>query len=115
VLVSPIGARDPQQIHRIIREKSQVHGPMGNIVEWQSLRTQEYRYLLLVKLSQLAAIFGIRRPTRFDPPVQAGAYDDAILPDAQTHTSLLTQYLSAQPAPQPQLGGRPAETSVPAP
>jgi hypothetical protein len=47
ILISPIGYRTPQDIHRIIRDKSRVQGQMGNIVEWQSLRVQEYRYRLL--------------------------------------------------------------------
>ncbi len=47
ILISPIGYRKPSDIKRIIREKSRIQGEMGNIVEWQSLRAQEYRYGLL--------------------------------------------------------------------
>ncbi|MFZ6026066.1 MAG: hypothetical protein ACOYYS_00005 [Chloroflexota bacterium] len=115
VLISPVGARNPQQIYRIIREKSQVHGPVGNIVEWQSLRTQEYRYLLLCRLSQFAALFGLHRPMRYDPPVAAGEYDDAIQPEALHAKSLLEQYLNGQPASAPQVGGMPHETATPVP
>src|SRR5512136_1523308 len=75
ILLSPAGYRDARQIHRIIRDKSRVQGPMGNIVEWQSLRTQEYRYTLLIAITRFAELFGVRRPTRFEPPVAAGDYD----------------------------------------
>ncbi len=44
MLISPSGFRDPKQIHRIVREKARVQGSMGSIVEWQSLKMQEYRY-----------------------------------------------------------------------
>ena len=44
MLISPVGVRDPKQIHRIVREKARVQGAMASIVEWQSLRMQEYRY-----------------------------------------------------------------------
>jgi hypothetical protein len=44
LLLSPIGYRDPNQIHRIVREKARVKGSMASIVEWQSLRMQEYRH-----------------------------------------------------------------------
>ena len=65
ILLSPAGYRDPRQIHRIIHEKSRVEGPMGNIVEWQSLRTQEYRYRLLMGIAHFAELFGVRKPARF--------------------------------------------------
>src|SRR5574341_637077 len=48
VLLSPLGYREPKQIHRIVREKARVQGAMASIVEWQSLKMQEYRYSLLV-------------------------------------------------------------------
>jgi hypothetical protein len=44
LLISPIGFRDPKQIHRIVRDKARIQGAMASIVEWQSLRMQEYRY-----------------------------------------------------------------------
>ena len=37
VILSPVGYRDPKQIHRIVREKARVQGAMASIVEWQSL------------------------------------------------------------------------------
>jgi hypothetical protein len=81
ILISPLGYRDPKQIHRIIRDKSRVVGSMGNIVEWQSLRAQEYRYNILVLISQFFELFGVRRPVRFEKPVEAGAYEDVNLED----------------------------------
>ena len=50
VLISPIGERLPVQIHRIVRKKARVLGAMASIVEWQSLRMQEYRYHLSRRL-----------------------------------------------------------------
>jgi hypothetical protein len=109
ILLSPAGYRDPQQIHRIIREKSRVEGPMGNIVEWQSLRTQEYRYRLLIGIAHFAELFGVRRPVRFEPPAPAGDYDQAVHPDGSETPSLLDQYL-ADHKDEPRLGGKPKET-----
>jgi hypothetical protein len=108
ILLSPAGYRDPQQIHRIIREKSRVEGPMGNIVEWQSLRTQEYRYRLLIGIARFAELFGVRRPTRFEPPIPAGDYDEAISSDHPDTPSLLEQYLKDNKE-EPRLGGKPME------
>ena len=108
-LISPIGYREPQQIHRIIREKSHVQGPMGNIVEWQSLRTQEYRYRLLVAITHFGELFGVRRPMRFEPPVPSGDYEDAVQMENPEAPSFLEQYL--EPKPEPQAGGRPKETA----
>jgi hypothetical protein len=110
ILLSPAGYRDPRQIHRIIREKSRVEGPMGNIVEWQSLRTQEYRYRLLVGVARFAELFGVRRPTRFEPPTPAGEYDEVITSDQPDTPSLLEQYLKDNKE-EPRLGGKPKETA----
>jgi hypothetical protein len=74
ILISPIGYRTPRDIHRIIREKSRVQGQMGNIVEWQSLRVQEYRYRLLGSIAKFWELFGVRRPMRFEPPIAAGDF-----------------------------------------
>ena len=46
LLLSPLGYREPVQIHRIVRDKARVQGAMASIVEWQSLKMQEYRYFL---------------------------------------------------------------------
>lgn len=78
ILLSPIGYREPEQIRRIVREKARAEGPTGAIVEWQSLRAQEYRYHLLVAISRFWELFGVRRPMRFEAPVPAGDYDELI-------------------------------------
>jgi hypothetical protein len=90
ILISPVGYRDPNQIYRIIREKSRIEGPMGSIVEWQSLRTQEYRYTLLVAIARFWELFGVRRPIRYEKPVAAGDFDQATHGD---HSSFLKSYL----------------------
>jgi amino acid transporter len=74
ILISPIGYRTPKDIHRIIREKSRIQGQMGNIVEWQSLTVQEYRYRLLGTIAKFWELFGVRRPIRFEPPIAAGDF-----------------------------------------
>jgi hypothetical protein len=112
VLISPIGARDPITIHRIVRDKARVQGAMASIVEWQSLRMQEYRYSLrnrvLLTIADFMELFGIRRPARYDPqPAVAGDYDHALHVDSPDAPSLLEQYLDK---PEPRLGGAPKET-----
>jgi hypothetical protein len=72
LLLSPLGYREPRQIHRIVRKKARVQGAMASIVEWQSLKMQEYRYQLLTGISRFWALFGVIRPVRYDPPVEAG-------------------------------------------
>ncbi len=113
LLISPGGFRDPKQIHRIVREKARVQGAMASIVEWQSLKMQEYRYgvlsLLADGVARTAEIFGVRRPVRFEvaEPIPAGDYDHALHVDHPEAPSLLDQYLEK---PAPQLGGAPKET-----
>jgi hypothetical protein len=107
MLLSPLGYREPKQIHRIVRDKARVQGAMASIVEWQSLRMQEYRYGLLVGISRFFELFGIRRPVRYDPPAVAGDYDHALHVDHPEAPSLLEQYLDK---PQPKLGGGPKQT-----
>ncbi len=118
ILLSPAGYRDPKQINRIIREKSRVQGAMGSIVEWQSLKTQEYRYdlrsRLLIAIARFAELFGVHRPVRFEPrPVSAGDFDQALHSDHPDAPSLLAQYLDNQPPPEPRLGGKPSDTGKP--
>ena len=118
ILLSPAGYRDPEQINRIIREKSRVQGAMGSIVEWQSLKTQEYRYnlrsRLLIAIARFAELFGVHRPLRFEPrPVPAGDFDQALHSDHPEAPSLLAQYLDNQPPPEPRLGGKPSDTGKP--
>lgn len=113
LLISPIGYRDPKQIHRIVREKARVQGSMASIVEWQSLKMQEYRHSVrgpvLVGVTRFFDVFGVRRPVRFEPePVFAGDYDHALHSDHPEAPSLLEQYLDH---PEPKVGGAPNQTA----
>ncbi len=94
LLISPIGFRNPVQIHRIVREKARVSGSMASIVEWQSLKMQEYRYSLLVGISRAFELFGVHRPVRFEPPAAAGDYDHALHVDDPEAPSLLDKYIN---------------------
>jgi len=110
-LLSPLGYREPKQIHRIVRDKARVQGAMASIVEWQSLRMQEYRYSLLMFFARAGSLLGLK-PARLEPaPAPAGDYDQALHVDHPDAPSLLEQYLDAQPKPEPRLGGQPKETS----
>ncbi len=111
ILLSPLGYRDPKQIHRIVRDKARIRGAMASIVEWQSLRMQEYRYNLLVRISRFWELFGIRRPVRYAAPVIAGDYDHALHVDRPDAPSILMQYMD-EPA-EPRLGGAPKQTEQP--
>lgn len=112
LLLSPAGYRNPEDIHRVIREKSRIQGTMGNIVEWQSLKMQEYRYLLLLKVAQFFGLFGIFKPLRFEenqPPTPVGEFEDAL--QHHGHKTFLEQYIENQPKQAPRLGGAPKETT----
>ena len=115
VLLSPLGYREPKQIHRIVRQKARVRGAMASIVEWQSLKMQEYRYSLLMAISRFWLLFGVHRPVRYGPPVQAGEYDEALHIDHPEARSFLDQYLESLPLPEPRLGGQPKQTTEPKP
>jgi hypothetical protein len=93
MLLSPLGFREPNQIHRIVRDKARVQGTMASIVEWQSLKMQEYRYGILVGVSRFWALFGIYRPVRYEPPALAGEYEDVIFNDHRDHDSFLKKYM----------------------
>jgi hypothetical protein len=109
VLLSPVGFREPEQIHRIVREKARVEGGMAAIVEWQSLRMQEYRYRLLRSVAHLFELFGVRRPLRLGPaPAPAGEYEAAIEAAEEEGHSPLTQYF--KPTSTPHIGGAPNVT-----
>ncbi|MGB9639534.1 MAG: hypothetical protein ACPL3P_04805 [Anaerolineales bacterium] len=97
LLISPIGYRHPQQIYRIVRQKARVQGAMGSIVEWQSLKMQEYRYEILVLITRLLAIFGVRRPLRFEPPPPAGDYVEVVHSAEADVDTILRKYLEDMP------------------
>jgi hypothetical protein len=110
VILSPLGYRDPKQIHRIVRDKARIRGAMASIVEWQALKMQEYRYSLLVAIARFWQFFGINRPVRYDPPVAAGDYNEALHVDHPNAPSLLEQYLDQKPTT-PKVGGAPRQTA----
>lgn len=99
LLIAPSGARNPEDIYRIVREKARVEGAMASIVEWQSLRMQEYRFSVLQTIfswvTNAASVFGVRKPPRFDfkEPIPAGDYDHALHTDHPEAPSLLEKYL----------------------
>ncbi len=102
LLLSPIGYRQPNQIYRIVRDKARVQGAMASIVEWQSLRMQEYRYSLLLAVSRLFEMIGVRRPIRYEPvPARAGDYDSALHEDHPDAPSILDKYIVKEPIIQP--------------
>ncbi len=112
ILLSPAGYRDPKDIYRIIREKSRVQGAMGNIVEWQSLRMQEYRYMLLAGIARFFGMFGIFKPLRFDDqpaPAKAGEFE-TVLNHAQDET-FLKPYLESKPKKKSKAGRPPKKAS----
>ena len=80
---------------------------MASIVEWQSLRMQEYRYTLLVGIARFFEFFGVRPPMVYERPAPAGDYDHALHVDHPEAPSLLEQYIAK---PEPKLGGAPMET-----
>ena len=74
ILISRYGRRTPEHITYIVREKARVQGAMASIVEWQSLRMQQYRYHLREKLMPFVGRFGYRM--QLEPqPAEAGPYN----------------------------------------
>src|SRR5512136_1344504 len=112
LLLSPLGFREPRQIHRIVRDKARVQGSMASIVEWQSLRMQEYRYQVLTLISKAFALVGVYRPVRYEVPAAAGDYDHALHTDHPGAPSFLDAYMQDKPA-EPKLGGAPNVTEPP--
>ena len=112
LLLSPLGFREPKQIHRIVRDKARVQGSMASIVEWQSLRMQEYRYQVLTLISKAFALVGVYRPVRYEVPAVAGDYDHALHTDHPEAPSFLDAYIQDEPA-EPKLGGAPNVTEAP--
>lgn len=110
LLISPIGYREPKQIYRIVREKARVQGAMASIVEWQSLKMQEYRFNVIVWIARFFEMLGVRRPVQLEPPTPAGDYDHALHVDHPDVPSLLQQYLDSKPI-EPKVGGAPKETA----
>jgi hypothetical protein len=110
VLISPVGYREPKQIYRIVREKARVQGAMASIVEWQSLKMQEYRYNVIVWVARFFELFGIRRLIQFERPTPAGDYDHALHVDHPEAPSLLQQYLETKPK-KLKAGGAPKQTA----
>ena len=108
ILISPIGYRNPKDIHRIVRDKSRIQGQMGNIVEWQSLRVQEYRFRIIIAITKFWEWFGVRRPMRYEPPVAAGEFEEALNHKSE---SFLDQYLENKPRRKLKAGGPPKETA----
>ena len=70
-----------------------MRGGMASIVEWQSLKMQEYRYSLLVARPGSGQLFGVRRPVSGCHPVPAGDYDHALHVDDPLAPSFLAPYL----------------------
>ena len=113
ILLSPVGYRDPKQIHRIVREKARIQGAMASIVEWQSLKMQEYRYSLrqtiLIAVARFYELFGVNRPMRYEPePVFAGDYDHALHVDHPDAPSILLQYIEPPATPDQASAAKPA-------
>lgn len=108
LLISPIGLRSPAQIYRIVRTEARVKGGMASIVEWQSLKIQEYRYHLFVAIHRFWEFFGVHQLIGMDKPFKAGDYDHALHEDHPDSPSILLDYmgkterdLAAHPKPSP--------------
>ena len=64
VLISPVGFREPKQVHRIVHDKARVQGSMASIVKWQAYKMQEYRYRLMLGIAGFLELFGMVQQTR---------------------------------------------------
>jgi hypothetical protein len=97
LIISPVGLRSPTQIHRIVRDKARVQGSMASIVEWQSLKMQEYRYSLVKMLSEWMQVMHIKVPVHFKEalaPHEAGDYDHSLHPDDPSAESFLDEHIN---------------------
>ncbi len=72
VLVSPVGFREPKQVHRIVHDKARVQGSMASIVKWQAYKMQEYRYRLMLGIASFLELFGVVQQTRRTIAIGAG-------------------------------------------
>jgi len=72
LLISPVGFREPKQVHRIVHDKARVQGSMASIVKWQAYKMQEYRFQLMIGIAGFLELFGIGQQTRRLVPVLAG-------------------------------------------
>ena len=77
------------------------------MVEWQSLKMQEYRYTIFLGFAKFFALFGILKPLRYEKgiPVSPGEFEDAI--NHKGPDSFLSQYLESKPKHKPRVGGAP--------
>jgi len=64
VLLSPVGFREPRQVHRIVHDKARVQGSMASIVKWQAFKMQEYRYQLMIGIAGFLEFLGIGPQSR---------------------------------------------------
>jgi hypothetical protein len=65
----------------------------------------------LIGISRLFELIGVRRPVRYDKPVFAGDYDEAV--HAETPDTFMAQYMDIPV--EPHLGGQPNVTAAPNP
>jgi len=72
VLLSPMGFREPKQIHRIVHDKARVMGGMASIVKWQAYKMQEYRFQLMIGIAGFLELFGVGQRTPKPVPALAG-------------------------------------------
>jgi hypothetical protein len=74
ILMSNLGRRSPEQIRYIVRDRARVQGAMASIVEWQSLKMQEYRHQLRFIANQWLNRVGLRLEAE-PVPEAAGPYN----------------------------------------
>ncbi len=113
VLLSPVGFRDPRQVHRIVRDKARVQGAMASIVEWQSFKMQEYRFRLLLGVSSFLELFGVGQlPGRTPALALAGGYQPPRRMNGTFATSRLGGSLAKTQSSNPADKGRSEDTAL---